>query len=214
MIGDLCDDCMGLLSRVQLFGTPGTVACQVPLSMNSPRKEYRSGLPFPTLGGLPDPGIEPESPVSPALPADSFLLSRWGSMQSRRDNCIQSWVATWGGDWWVRGERLLVTERHWRCDLPAKTWKPGTSEHSRWKEGKSWQKKNTQKDFTRRSLEIEIEEKRVCLELKELKRKFREDQTYKGFWTTISNLDFIWYTRRKCWGIFALINVLNITLLL
>ena len=35
------------------------------------KKEYWSGLPFPSLGDLPDAGIEPESPVSPALPADS-----------------------------------------------------------------------------------------------------------------------------------------------
>ena len=83
----LRDKCMGLLSRVLLCGTPGTLACQAPLSMESPRKEYWSGLPFPTLGDLPDPGIKPASPASPA---DSLLLSRWGSMQSRRENCTQS----------------------------------------------------------------------------------------------------------------------------
>ena len=48
--------------------------------MESPRKEYWSGLPFPTLGDLPDPGVKPASPVSPA---DSLLLSRWGSMRGR-----------------------------------------------------------------------------------------------------------------------------------
>ena len=45
------------LSRVQLFVTPWTVACQVPLSMGFPRQEYWSGLPRPTPGDLPDPGI-------------------------------------------------------------------------------------------------------------------------------------------------------------
>ena len=48
-----------------------------PLSMGFPRQEHWSGLPFPT-GDLPNPGIEPASPVSPALRADSLLLSHWG----------------------------------------------------------------------------------------------------------------------------------------
>ena len=39
--------------------------------MSKEKKEYWSGLPFPSLGDLPDAGIEPESPMSPALPADS-----------------------------------------------------------------------------------------------------------------------------------------------
>ena len=40
-----------------------TVACQAPLSMGCPWHEYWSGLPFPSPGDLPDPGIEPMSPV-------------------------------------------------------------------------------------------------------------------------------------------------------
>ena len=41
------------------FATPSTVARQAPLSMDSPGKEYWSGLPFPPPGDLPDPGIQP-----------------------------------------------------------------------------------------------------------------------------------------------------------
>ena len=41
---------------------PWTVACQAPLSMGFPRQEYWSGLPFPSPGGLPHPGIEPTCP--------------------------------------------------------------------------------------------------------------------------------------------------------
>ena len=48
--------------------TPWTVDCQAPLSMGFSRQESLSGLPFPSLRGLPDPGIEPRSP---ALQADS-----------------------------------------------------------------------------------------------------------------------------------------------
>ena len=57
------------LSRVRLFATPWTVAYQAPLSMGFSRQEYWSGLPFPSPGDLPDPGIEP---WSPALRADAL----------------------------------------------------------------------------------------------------------------------------------------------
>ena len=51
------------LSRIQLFVTPWTVAYQVPPSMVFSRQEYWSGLPFPSPGDLPNPGIEPGSPT-------------------------------------------------------------------------------------------------------------------------------------------------------
>ena len=54
--------CAHALSHVQLSVTPWTVACQAPLSTGFSRQEYRSGLPFPSPGGLPDPGIKPLSP--------------------------------------------------------------------------------------------------------------------------------------------------------
>ena len=57
------------------FSTPWTLALQAPLSMGFSRQEYWSGLPFPSPGDLPDPGIEP---TAPALQADSFLLSYQG----------------------------------------------------------------------------------------------------------------------------------------
>ena len=46
------------VTSVQLFSTPWTVAHQAPLSMGFPRQEYWSGLPFPSPGDLPDPGIK------------------------------------------------------------------------------------------------------------------------------------------------------------
>ena len=49
-----------------------TVACQAFLSMGFFRQKYWSGLPFPAPGDLPDPGIEPTSPVSPALQENSL----------------------------------------------------------------------------------------------------------------------------------------------
>ena len=52
--------------------TPWTVVCQAPLSMGFSRQEYWSGLPFPSPGDLPDPGIEPGSP---SLQEDSLLTN-------------------------------------------------------------------------------------------------------------------------------------------
>ena len=60
------------LSRVQLFETPWTVAGQAPLSMGFSWQESRSRLPFPPLGNLLDPGIEPRSLVSPVLAGGFF----------------------------------------------------------------------------------------------------------------------------------------------
>ena len=59
-----------LLSRVWLFGTPWTVAHQAPPSIEFSRQEYWSGLPFPSPGDLPNPGIEPGFPAfqADALP--------------------------------------------------------------------------------------------------------------------------------------------------
>ena len=55
--------CAQLLSNVQFFAIPWTVACQAPLTMEFSRKEYWSWLPFPIPGDFPDPGIKPPSPA-------------------------------------------------------------------------------------------------------------------------------------------------------
>ena len=68
-----------VLSRVQLFATPWTVAHQTPLSMGFFRQQYWSGLPCHPPGDLPDPGIEPVSPGAPSLQAYSLPLSHPGS---------------------------------------------------------------------------------------------------------------------------------------
>ena len=60
------------LSRVQLFATPWTVTYRVLRSMGFSRQEYWKGLPFPSPGDLPNPGIEPGSPAlqTDALPSE------------------------------------------------------------------------------------------------------------------------------------------------
>ena len=78
------------LSHVQLFATLWTVACQVPLSMGFSRQEYWSGLSFPSLRDLLDPGIKPASPVSLHWQADSLpqILSHLGSLEIILSNVL------------------------------------------------------------------------------------------------------------------------------
>ena len=64
--------CAQWLSHVRFSATPWTAVCQAPLSMGFPRQEYWNGLPFPFLGDLPHPRIEP---ASPSLLVDSLPLS-------------------------------------------------------------------------------------------------------------------------------------------
>ena len=69
-----------MVSCVQLFVTPWTVACQAPLSMGFSRQGYWGRLPFLTQGDLPDPGIEP---ASPALAGRFFTTeSPWKSIRA------------------------------------------------------------------------------------------------------------------------------------
>ena len=75
------------LSRVLLFATPWTIAHQAPPSIRFSRQEYWSGLPFPSPGDLPDPGIEPRSL---ALQADALTseppLPKLGACKSLTSN--------------------------------------------------------------------------------------------------------------------------------
>ena len=71
---------MKSLGRVGFFATPWTVAYQASLSMGFSRQEYWSGLPFPSLGDRPNPGIEPGSP---ALEADALTSEPPGKPKSK-----------------------------------------------------------------------------------------------------------------------------------
>ena len=69
-----------LLNCFQLFVTPWTVACQTSLSIEFSKQEYWGGLPFPSPGNLPNPGIEPGSP---SLQVDSFTTEPGGKPQGK-----------------------------------------------------------------------------------------------------------------------------------
>ena len=77
-----------MLSHVQLFATPWTVARQAPPSMGFSRQDCWSGLPFLSPGDLPDPGIKSMSPVSPALQVDSLLAEQKYSISGKKTDLI------------------------------------------------------------------------------------------------------------------------------
>ena len=86
-------------SVVSNSATPWTVARQTPLPIGVSRQEYWSGLPFPTPGDLPNPGIEPASLVSPALAGGFFTTATTGKPQSimqRKCNSSKTGVAAPG----------------------------------------------------------------------------------------------------------------------
>ena len=75
-ISHIMRECMlSRFSHVRLFATLRTVAGQAPLSMGFSEQEYWCGLPCLPSGGLPDPGVEPMSLMSPALAGRFFTTS-------------------------------------------------------------------------------------------------------------------------------------------
>ena len=88
---------MRLLSHVWL---PWTVAHQAPLSVGFPRQEYWSGLPCPSPADLPNPGIEPTSPVSSALAGGFFTTAHLGSCRTSQSTIWSVWDSS---PCWHRG---------------------------------------------------------------------------------------------------------------
>ena len=83
------------LSRVRLFVTRWTVACQAPPSVGFSRQEYWSGLLFPSPGGLPDPGIEPGSPAFQADALTSELPGKPWWFESPITNLLNAYSLVW-----------------------------------------------------------------------------------------------------------------------
>ena len=114
------------LSHVWLFAIPWTVAHQAPTSMGFSRQEYWSGLPFPSPGDLPKPGIEPRSPT---LQADALTSEPPGKpiVTTRGEASYyhfllsdqKLWKRTgWWGAVWVMGVREAwrqKEEQGWNC---------------------------------------------------------------------------------------------------
>ena len=102
------------LSRVWLFATPRTVAYQATLSIGFSRQECWSGLPFPSPGDLPNPGIEPRSPALQAdvLPSEPPGNQKEMKIGYRKDICIPAFIATLFtiAKIWIQPKRPSVDE--------------------------------------------------------------------------------------------------------
>ena len=80
----MCMHVLSHFSTVRLFATPWTVANQAPLSMEFSRQEYWSGLLFPSPGDFTNPGIEPVSPMPPAVAGEFFITEPPGKVPGGR----------------------------------------------------------------------------------------------------------------------------------
>ena len=89
--------CVCVFSRVWLFATPRTVACQAPLSMGFPRQEYWIGLPFLSPGDLPDPGIK----------ADHKQILYWDTREAPRKI-----IGVPKGRWTLKIQRYASSSNH------------------------------------------------------------------------------------------------------
>ena len=90
-----------VLSHVQLFVTPWTVAHQLPLSMKFSRHEYWSGLLFPPPGDLPVPGIELMPLASPALAGKFFSTEPPGKPNMKHNLVHLGYLSTRGDYFYV-----------------------------------------------------------------------------------------------------------------
>ena len=120
----------GACCHVRFFETPCTVAHQVSLSMEFFRKEYRRGLPFPSLGDLLHPGIEPRSPASWAdsLPSEPPGKTKiFWARNKTSISCFSRWILYhWATK--VHGENQMDQNsweqgRRTSCSALAELWK-------------------------------------------------------------------------------------------
>ena len=138
------------LSPVCPFAIQWTAVSQAPLCMGFPRQMNWSGLPFPSPGDLPDPGIKPMPLTSPAVQEGSLSLSHLGSPNSQpithHSLCPgQPWVCSllclWVCLWFVDSSFVnLWTEigtgqshrRRWYCLYPQSHLEPEHGFLSQW----------------------------------------------------------------------------------
>ena len=93
----LCHACvLSSFSHVQVFATLWITACQAPLPMGFSRQEYWSGSPCPPPRDLPNPGIKPESLLSPALAGGFFATgATWEALIFASSHWTTGYWAFW-----------------------------------------------------------------------------------------------------------------------
>ena len=110
----VCVSCAPSLSHVLLFAILQTIVFLRPLSVTFFRQEYWSGLLFPPSGDLPNPGIHPTSPASPALQADSLPPSHLGSplADTLSSNCLVPISMCWTQSQHNKDWTFLLVPKH------------------------------------------------------------------------------------------------------
>ena len=103
------------LSRVRVFAILWTVAHQAPPSMGLSRQEYWSGLPFPSPGDLPNPGIEPRSP---ALQTDALTSEPPGKLFFNYLHGCLIWTPIQMSDLWGLSSSFLIFSFLFFISLP------------------------------------------------------------------------------------------------
>ena len=107
---------MKSLSHVRLFATPWTVAHQAPLSMGF----SRSGLPFPSPGDHPNPGIQPRSP---SLQADALTSEPPGKPKVKLLNCVHLFETPWTVAYQTSPSMGFSRQEYWSgLPLPSLKW--------------------------------------------------------------------------------------------
>ena len=99
------DLCPQNVSHVQLFVTPWIVTHQAPLPMGFPRQEYWSGLPFPSPGDHPNPGIKPESPGLTCFKQSLYL---WATREAPLTGVVTVQVEVWSWERFDKRDILLL----------------------------------------------------------------------------------------------------------
>ena len=86
---------LSYFSHAQLFATSWTVACQAPLPMGFSMQEYWRELPFPSLGDLPNPGIEPVFSCGSCIAGRFFTAEPLGKPKRNHDQNVSGIVFLW-----------------------------------------------------------------------------------------------------------------------
>ena len=91
----VCVCVLSCFSHVQLFVTPQTIACQIPLSMGFSRQEYSSRLLWPPPRDLSNPGIEPSSPTMWESQVQSLGQEEPLEKEMETHSSILAWRIPW-----------------------------------------------------------------------------------------------------------------------
>ena len=121
--------CIACCCCVQFFATPRILTCQAPLSMGFSKQEYWSGLPFPSSGDFPDPGIEPSSLIMEKnLKKNTHThthiyvyvqLNHFPVHQKLKQHCKR--IALWFYPWKTQAKKTLKNPLHFYL-FPDESW--------------------------------------------------------------------------------------------